>query len=84
MVRLVGKITGQNDKAVRIRIVEDEQGCLEGKTEWFPKSQCKISKNRAGDDVVTVTQWIYEMKLPPELRIGTYQYCRLKGKENHG
>ena len=74
MVRLVGKIIGQTEKAVGIRIVEDEQGCLQGRTEWFAKSNCKIHKSRDGEDVVNVQQWAYEMKLPPERRIGTYKY----------
>jgi len=76
MVKLTGKIIRETKDAVLLKIEEDEQSLLKGKTEWFAKSKIKISKNRHGKDVVRVQQWLYEMHLPAQLRIGEYKYWK--------
>ena len=73
MVKLTGNIKSETTDAVLMDITEDEQNCLQGKIEWFPKSKTKRSKNRKGDDVLRVQEWLYEKKLPLHQRIGVYK-----------
>ena len=68
MVRLVGRIIKQTNKAVCFWAMEDEVGYLRDKVIWFPKSKIKQNKTRDGqEDVMYAQEWLYRLKIkyPP-------------------
>lgn len=59
MVRLIGRIVGESDKAVRLEIIEDENSKLLGKVKWMPKSQLRLDGKEVG---IVIPEWLYEEK----------------------
>ena len=59
MVKLYGTIVRETPKAVEFHIKSDECFCLEGQTEWFPKSSIDLPKKKEGLITISVQNWLY-------------------------
>jgi len=68
MITIKGVILGETDKAIQLKITEDEASELAGRTEWIPKSQSRI----AGEAIcLSLPKWLYDEKVKETKRVGS-------------
>ena len=64
MMILTGELIQQTDKAVLFRIDDDPLCNLNNRTEWFPKSEIKLTNiGRKKDDTLYLPDWLYDSKI---------------------
>jgi len=64
MVKLRGHIIRETSEAVLFQVTEDIFLHLNGRTEWFPKSQIRLPKRLDRETIsIYVREWIYNDKI---------------------
>lgn len=59
MAKIRGVIVGETDKALQLKVAEDELSKLRGKTKWFPKSQFRLEEKEVS---ILIPEWLYDAK----------------------
>ena len=63
MMKLIGEIKRDTDKAIYFHIVEDEYHDLQCETVWFPKAKIRLPKKQDGRITIYAQEWLYDNKV---------------------